>query len=278
MSESGLLRIGEFSRATWLSIKALRAYHESGLLVPAEVDPSSGYRSYSAAQLTDAAIIRRLRQLDMPLESIRQVLDARDPGVTKKVLAEHGAAMERRLADMQRSIDDLYAAVAQPILHTPVLRRMEPARTILAVDGVSSEAEFEAVVARVYQSIVDAARASGAVIEGPFGGCYPPLLDDDRQEFTLFAPIRNPQLLPRRCVDEGVRVGELPAVELAVLAHRGDQSTLADSYRSLGAWVAAHAEPADQPVRELYLVTADDTDDVDQHCTEICWPLRPAEH
>ena len=278
MSDVGLLRIGEFSRATWLSIKALRAYHERGLLVPAEIDPSSGYRSYSVAQLTDATIIRRLRQLDMPLDAIRQVLDARHPVVTEKILAEHGAAMERRVAQMQRSIDDLYAAVEEPILHTPVLRRLEPARTILAVDGVTSDAELQFLVGQACRSMIAAARASGAVIDGPFGGCYPPQLDDDHQEFTLFLPITDPQLLPRRFVDRGVRIGELPATEVAVLAHRGDQSTLEDSYRSLGAWVAEHAEPGDQSVREIYLITADDTDDVTQHCTEICWPLRPGAH
>jgi DNA-binding transcriptional MerR regulator len=61
---NSLLRIGSFSRAASLSVKALRAYHEAGLLVPAEVDPQTGYRSYSVAQLTDATIIRRLRELD----------------------------------------------------------------------------------------------------------------------------------------------------------------------------------------------------------------------
>ena len=40
-------------------------------------------------------------------------------------------------------------------------------------------------------------------------------------------------------------------------------------------WPRDLSAHADQPVRELYLVTADDTDDVEQHCTEICWPLRP---
>jgi DNA-binding transcriptional MerR regulator len=94
MPENGLLRIGEFSRASWLSVKALRACHESGLLVPAEVDPATGYRSYTVAQLTDAAIIRRLRQLDLPLEAVRAVLDSRDPDVTRKLLAEHGAVLE----------------------------------------------------------------------------------------------------------------------------------------------------------------------------------------
>jgi DNA-binding transcriptional MerR regulator len=57
VSDNPLLRIGPFSRASSLSIKALRAYHEAGLLVPAEVDPHTEYRSYSLAQLTDATII-----------------------------------------------------------------------------------------------------------------------------------------------------------------------------------------------------------------------------
>jgi DNA-binding transcriptional MerR regulator len=40
------LGIGEFSLVTSVSIKALRLYHEKGLLIPAEIDPSSGYRYY----------------------------------------------------------------------------------------------------------------------------------------------------------------------------------------------------------------------------------------
>src|SRR2546430_103686 len=135
MAGNALLRIGDFSRASSLSVKALRAYHETGLLVPADVDPLTGYRSYSVAQLTDAAVIRRLRELDVPLEAIRQVLDARDPAVTSKVLSEHSAVLEERVTAMQRAIDELYVAVDTPALHTPVHVRHEPARTVLAVTG-----------------------------------------------------------------------------------------------------------------------------------------------
>src|SRR4051812_1290359 len=114
MHQIPLLRIGEFSRASSLSVKTLRAYHEAGLLVPEVVDPATAYRSYSVAQLTDAAVIRRLRQFDLPLESIRVVLDARDPAVTAKVLAEHGAALQERLATMQQAISQLHAALDAP--------------------------------------------------------------------------------------------------------------------------------------------------------------------
>ena len=100
MSDPPMLRIGPFSRASSLSIKALRFYHETGLLVPAVVDPETGYRSYSPAQLIDAAVIHRLRDLDVPLDSIREVLTARDPAVTQKVLGEHAALIEARVRDV----------------------------------------------------------------------------------------------------------------------------------------------------------------------------------
>lgn len=78
-----LLPIGAFSRATLQSANTLRSYHESGLLEPAVVDPRTGYRGYRVTQLGDAAVIRDLRALDVPLAQIRAVLAARDPAVTR---------------------------------------------------------------------------------------------------------------------------------------------------------------------------------------------------
>jgi DNA-binding transcriptional MerR regulator len=270
-----LLRIGEFSRASWLSIKALRAYHEVGLLVPAEVDPHTGYRSYSVAQLTDAAIIRRLRQLDVPLDAIKQVLDARDPAVTGKVLADHGAVLEDRLAATQRAIDELSVALEAPALHTPVYRRHEPARTVLTYAGTVSEAEWTPFLDRTRELLFDSAATSGAVVDGSFGGCYPPLMDDDQQDLVAFLQIAEAPLLTLASRGAGVAIGELPGTDVAVIAHRGSYDDLEDTYRSLGAWVASHAEAVDLPVRELYLVGPADTDDQDRFLTEICWPIRP---
>ena len=65
-SDVPLLTIGEFSRMTFLSVKTLRHYHETGLLAPARIDASSGYRYYDVSQVTTAQVIRRFRDLDLP--------------------------------------------------------------------------------------------------------------------------------------------------------------------------------------------------------------------
>ena len=71
---SVLVSIGDFSRMTHLSIKALRFYHDQGLLEPARIDPDSGYRFYEPAQVPVAQVIRRFRDLDMPLDQVKAVL------------------------------------------------------------------------------------------------------------------------------------------------------------------------------------------------------------
>jgi len=73
---SELMTIGEFAAATWLSPKALRLYDEKGLLSPDAVEPHSGYRKYSPAQVVTARLITMLRRIDMPLDRIADLLRA----------------------------------------------------------------------------------------------------------------------------------------------------------------------------------------------------------
>ena len=95
------LPIGDFSRATFLSVKMLRHYHELGLLEPVDVDVDSGYRRYAAEQIVTAQVIRRFRDLDMPLQDIQSVLHAPDVETRNQVIANHLARLESNLARTQ---------------------------------------------------------------------------------------------------------------------------------------------------------------------------------
>jgi DNA-binding transcriptional MerR regulator len=79
------LAIGDFSRMTYLSVKALRHYHDVGLLAPSQVDPATGYRSYDPSQVPVAQVIRRFRDLGMPIEDVKAVLQAPDVATRNEV-------------------------------------------------------------------------------------------------------------------------------------------------------------------------------------------------
>src|SRR6201995_5513721 len=82
------ISIGEFARRSRLSLKALRLYDERGVLVPSRVDQASGYRHYDTAQLDQARLIVLMRELQLPLKTVKQLL-ACDPADAAKRIAEH---------------------------------------------------------------------------------------------------------------------------------------------------------------------------------------------
>ena len=108
------LPIGDFSRATFLSVKMLRHYHELGLLEPAGVDADSGYRRYAAEQIVSAQVIRRFRDLDMPLQDIQSVLHAPDVETRNQVIANHLARLESNLARTQDAVASLRGLLDRP--------------------------------------------------------------------------------------------------------------------------------------------------------------------
>lgn len=129
----GLMHIGMFSRASLLSVKALRTYHESGMLVPVDIDGTTGYRRYHHSQLADAGVIRRLRELDVGLRDIAKILDARNPMVTRDVLAAHEKRKRIELEQTIRMVEQLSAGVEMPALHSPIHVRDVETLPILAI-------------------------------------------------------------------------------------------------------------------------------------------------
>src|SRR4051812_12431938 len=91
------LSIGAFARRSLLSPKALRLYDRLGLLSPADVDPANGYRRYRESQLETARLIARLRQLDMPLAQVAEVVGAPEAR-RSDALIDYWEAVERRIA------------------------------------------------------------------------------------------------------------------------------------------------------------------------------------
>jgi DNA-binding transcriptional MerR regulator len=98
------ISIGEFARRSRLSLKALRLYDERGVLVPSRVDQASGYRYYDTAQLGEARLVVMLRQLQLPLAAIKELL-ACDPADAAARIAEHWRDAEAA-HDARRALAD----------------------------------------------------------------------------------------------------------------------------------------------------------------------------
>jgi DNA-binding transcriptional MerR regulator len=102
-----LLSIGEFARLSGLSIGALRHYDSVGLIAPASVDPSSSYRRYTREQIDPARLVATLRELEMPVEEIRELLGSDDARQRRAILARHRDRVRARVTRLHRVIHHL---------------------------------------------------------------------------------------------------------------------------------------------------------------------------
>ena len=102
---AALLPIGRFARLSGLTVKALRHYDALGLLSPALIDATTRHRWYAPDQMEPARRIRRLRELDLPLPTVRAVLTASDGG--RELLIAYRRDVEARLAHDQRILHGL---------------------------------------------------------------------------------------------------------------------------------------------------------------------------
>ncbi len=133
MTQLDQMSIGEFAGQSRLSPKALRLYDELGLLTPARVDESSGYRYYAADQLERARLIAALRQLQIPLAQIKEIVGLEPAAAAERVRAfwmqaEDDHASRRRLA--RHLVDRLSGK--RPTMYD-VDTRTVPERTVLCL-------------------------------------------------------------------------------------------------------------------------------------------------
>lgn len=114
-SSNGAVRtIGRMARESGLSVSALRFYDGAGVLIPATVDPASGYRYYAPDQVVAARLVASLRRVGMPLAGIREVLAHRDdPAAVDALLDRHLRRLEQGLADARRELSSVRSLIAQ---------------------------------------------------------------------------------------------------------------------------------------------------------------------
>jgi len=125
--------IGEFARRSRLSVKALRLYDELGVLVPARVDEVSGYRYYDVGQLDAARLVAMLRQLEVPLVAIKELL-ACDRVDAAERIAAHWREVESA-HDARRELADYLVnrlSGKRSVMYEVATREI-PERTLLCV-------------------------------------------------------------------------------------------------------------------------------------------------
>ena len=265
-----MLKIGDFSRLSQVSVKTLRYYDEVALLKPTQVDEVSGYRYYSMAQLRQLYRILALRDLGFSLDQIGYVLEA-DLSIEELhgMLRLRRAEQQQRLLKEQERLDRVEALLQ-------LIHQENTVNTDAVITKDTATQRFASIrkTIPVYNQIGQLFAALFRVLPSSAarGPCFAIWHDDEHKDGDVDAEACVP-------VDEKyhglptVRCADLPTVKVASVIHHGAYNTLPQSYQMVLKWVEANGYQVHGPIREIYLQCGEPLrQDDDSYITEIQVP------
>ena len=247
--------IGEFSKLSGLSVKTLRFYHEKDLLVPSDVQASSGYRLYDARLLDRARIIRQLRELDFSLAEITDILsdtsDSSHKGGTDVLvhLENHLKSIQSREQRYREIASSLAMIIriereAQVTMETSTFEIEEKLIDPVLIAGVRMQGKYS----EMGRGFAKIGRKFGRLIVGKaFSLHYDDEFREDDANFETCMPVREKREA------EGISVRELPATRCVTLIHKGAYNQIHRAYARVFDYVKSNGLEVEIPTREVYL-------------------------
>ena len=271
-----MIRIGDFSKLSRVSVKTLRYYDEVGLLKPVEVDRFTGYRFYEYHQLSALNRILALKELGFSLEEIGRLLD---DGLTAQQMR---GMLKLREAEARRKVQEESERLQ---MLEARLRQIEQEDGMSKYDVVIKNTEAMKVAS--VRDVVPTPPEQGGLwgeLEGylamnrvrPNGPCFTLYFDEEFKErdwdIAVCEPITGDLKESPR-----IKVQTLPATSLACTLHNGPFVTINEAYAALGKWIDSNGYRITGPCREVYLKPAHNGSQTDpETVTEIQYPVEKA--
>jgi DNA-binding transcriptional MerR regulator len=238
--------IGDFSKISRLGIKTLRYYHEIGLLVPTRIDKFSSYRYYDEKSLARVQTIIRLKEMDFPLEKIKEILSTHQDDQSLI------AYMREQLDEIDRHINEyssirerieafirLESEVPEPIGDVTIKEVPEVFMASIKYKGRYDDIDhYMNRLFDVFQSVVN----------GPAFCLYH---DEHHADETMNIECCMP--IARKIPAAGFNFTTLPKNHMVSIMHTGDYSTLWMSYQKIVDYLNKRDLPIRPPTREIYL-------------------------
>lgn len=247
----------------------LRHYDTIGLLVPDQVDPCSGYRSYSPDQLHLLNRIVALKDLGFTLEHVRQLRDGDlDPAELRGMLRLRRVQLE----DEARTIDTRLTAVEtrlQMIQKEDSMSADYVVKTIPALRLVASTATLEPDrlgehIGPMFDTVAAALQHARGTLDTPIAAYA-----ETEAGMDVVVGYENPGPPP-----DGTQIIDLPKVEAVCGVHLGAMTGIQASWQDLHRWVIENGDTFAGPCRELYVRA--ERDDQTDWVTELQQPVTKA--
>ena len=270
-----MLKIGDFSKLSRISIRMLRHYDEIGLLKPVRIDPESGYRYYSENQLPVAGRINALKDMGFGLAAIGEILPCyEDRDALERHLLRKQAelqALSRQTAYRLRLLETAQRRLRKEdkTMSYDVTIKTFPPRRSATVRMVIPSYEQEGML----WNILMEETAPLHLIDGDPCYCCAVFHDKEYREAEVDVEVQK-DVKGSYKDTEHVRFRTLPEVTVASATCKGSYEQMDGINAAIAAWVVGNGYVFDGPMFNIYHVSPHETSDPNEYVTEVCYPVR----
>lgn len=276
-----MFKIGEFSRLSGTPAKTLRYYDEIGLLKPAQIDRFTGYRYYTADQLSRLHRILAFKDLGLSLDQIARLLDE---NLSKEqivgMLRLREAELQQAVEDQQAKLSHIQARLNQieqegkMPQYDVTIKQVKPQTILSAREVVSDLGAMKPFFAKWYGVMYEFATLNNLkpgmamAIYHDTGGFREEDIDSEAAVPLEVAPNRT-------ALPQGVSMRELADSEtVASVIHHGSYDTILNAYAAVNEWIQGNGYQVVGAVREIYLRGPETGEDSREYVTELNYPVK----
>lgn len=270
-----MLKIGEFSKLSRVSIRMLRHYDELGLLAPQSIDPFTGYRYYGEDQLPLAGQICALKDMGFGLAEVKAILACqRDRAVLDRFLADKQVELTRREETIRQQLRLLDTARKrlrkdEPMMQYNVSLKTLPQRQVASVRMTLPSYDQEGMLWSVLVSETASLKLQ------PDDPCYCSVIFHDGEYKEADVDVEAQKTVKGTYPDtEHVKFKTMPPVTFASATYRGPYSKISEVNAAVAAWVRDNGYVYDGFAFNIYHVSPHETSNPEEFVTEVCYPVR----
>jgi len=270
-----MLKIGEFSKLSRISIRMLRHYDEIGLLCPESVDDFTGYRYYSEYQLPTAGRIQALKNLGFGLAAIREILDNYEDAkemeqfliIKRQEIAEQEELFLRRLQLLDSTIE--WLRKDGNIMGYDVSLKTIPERYVASVRKVIPSYADEGIL----WNILMKETAQLNMQDG--NPCYTMAMfyDSEYKEHDVDVEVQK-SVVGSYKDTEHVKFKTVPAVQIASATYKGSYEQISQVNEAVAKWILDNGYEMDGLSFNIYHISPHETQNSDEYVTEVCYPVK----
>lgn len=267
-----MLKIGDFSKMSKVTIKALRYYEREKILIPKYVDKENGYRYYESSQLLEISRIIYYKQIGLTIDEIKQIIVHKKP--INAIIETKKIEIENSILQYNNMLSKINYLLEEKMMENEIFEKVIPSYYVYYKEGILKD--YSEASSFIYTSGAECLELNPTIKCVKPDYCYVNYLDGEYKDKNI--KIRYAQAVIKEdysfVENDSIKFTQIPEVKCICIYHKGAYDSLGESYAKIMKYIEDNNLIINEFPRECYIDGIWNKENVEEWLTEIQVPIK----